>query len=78
MSSFTNERYRHLEQLRTAVEQWYKKEKERLESEVQFLRDVQEGRGTSGVEALTIGPLETLTAVEVQNFLGELPPEEPR
>jgi hypothetical protein len=63
----------NLEKLRTAVEEWYKKEKERLEEEVQFLRAVQEGRGSTGVEALLLGKMKDLTMVEVQAFFGESP-----
>lgn len=65
------ERDANLDALQTALDSWYDKEKERLETEVQFLKDVREGRETTNVEALNLSTVTELAVAEVKAFLGE-------
>ena len=58
--------------LKSAVEQWHEKEKERLDNEVAFLQSIIDGRTASGQLSAGVNEfVSELTQQEIDGFLSE-------
>lgn len=62
-------RDKNLDALKAAVKEWTKKEKERLENEVKFMRAVLQGRGASNAAAKNLESASLKAVVEINSFL---------
>jgi hypothetical protein len=59
----------NLDALKRAVDEWAKKESERLENEVRFLRSVLQGRGASEAGTKNLEAISKLVQAEVDDFI---------
>lgn len=59
----------NLDALSQAVDEWFEKEKTRLDNETKFLRAVAQGRGSANVGTANLLEAAKLVQVELEDFL---------
>ena len=62
-------RDKNLDDLKGAVDHWTKKEQERIENEVKFMREVLKGRGVSGAAEKNLAEATQVAVASIDSFL---------